>query len=188
LFGKKILNNCPIRKIAGKKATLRVLSKRDLEKSLTWLKDPSINMFLSHSFDDYTREQEIKWFEFIKNSNNDVVFAIEDKNTNLYIGNCALHKIDWENETCEMGIVIGEKDYWNRGYGSDAVRSILNFAFFVLNLKDIKLEVYKYNRRAINVYKKNGFKLIKTEKESHFYDGKYWDTLIMELKRSDFCS
>ena len=188
MFGKKILNNYPIRKIAGKKTTLRVLSKRDLGKSLIWLKDPSVNMFLSHSFDDYTRDQEIKWFEFIKNSNNDVVFAIEDINTNLYIGNCALHKIDWENETCEMGIVIGEKDYWNKGYGSDAVRSILNFAFFGLNLKNIKLEVYRYNRRAINVYKKSGFKLIKTEKKSHFYNGKYWDTLIMELKRSDFCS
>ena len=188
MFGKKILNSCPIRKIAGKKTTLRVLGKRDLGKSLIWLKDPSVNMFLSHSFDDYTRDQEIKWFEFIKNSNNDVVFAIEDKNTNLYIGNCALHKIDWENKTCEMGIVIGEKDYWNKGYGSDAVRSILNFAFFDLDLKSIKLEVYRYNRRAINVYKKSGFKLIITNKKSHFYNRKYWDTLIMELKRSDFCS
>ena len=188
MFGKKILNNCPIRKIFGKKTTLRVLSKKDLGKSLIWLKDPSVNMFLSHSFYDYTQEQEIKWFEFIQNSNNDVVFAIEDINTNLYIGNCALHKIDWENENCEMGIVIGEKDYWNKGYGSDAVRNVVNFAMFGLNLKSIKLEVYKDNRRAINVYKKSGFKLIKIEKKSHFYNGKYWDTLIMELKKSDLDS
>lgn len=184
MAGKKFLNNCQVQKISGKKTLLRVLRKKDLGKSLIWLKDPSVNMFLSHSFDDYTEEQEIKWFEFVQNSNNDVVFAIEDINTNLYIGNCALHKIDWENKNCEMGIVIGEKDYWNHGYGSDTVRSIINFALFDLNLKSIKLEVYRYNRRAINVYKKYGFKLIKIEKKSHFYNGKYWDTYIMELKKN----
>lgn len=184
MSGKKIINNHPVRKITGKKTLLRALGKKDLGKSLIWLKDPSVNMFLSHSFDDYTEEQEVKWFEFIQNSNNDVVFAIEDIDTNHYIGNCALHKIDWKNENCEMGIVIGEKDYWNHGYGSDAVKSIINFAFSNLNLKSIKLEVYRYNRRAINVYKKIGFKLVKIKKKGHFYNGKYWDTYIMELKKN----
>lgn len=141
-------------------------------------------MYLSHNFREYTEEQELKWFKFVQNSDNDVVFAIKDKNTNMYIGNCALHKIDWERKNCEMGIVIGEKNYWNKGYGSDAVKSIIKFAFNKLNLKSIKLDVYKYNRRAIRVYKKCGFKLIKTEKKNHFYNGKYWDTLLMKLENT----
>ncbi len=184
MSGKKFLNNIHIKKIYGKKTNLRTLGKKDLEKSLMWLKDPSINMYLSHNFRDYTEEQELKWFEFIQNSNNDVVFAIEDKDSSFYIGNCALHKIDWDRKSCEMGIVIGDKNYWDKGYGSDAVETIIEFAFQKLGLESIQLNVYKYNCRAIRVYRKSGFKLTGTEKKNHFYDGKYWDTLLMEIKRT----
>jgi len=149
-----------------------------------WLKDPSVNMYLSHNFCDYTEEQELKWFKFVHSSNNDVVFAIDDKNNNLYIGNCALHKIQWDKKGCELGIFIGEKKYWNKGYGSDAVESIIKFAFNKLRLEIIKLDVYRYNRRAIKVYKNCGFQLTKIERKSHFYNGKYWDTLLMELRKS----
>ena len=117
---KKTINNIDIPKISGKKTTLRLLRKGDLKKSLMWLKDPFVNIYLSHNFRDYTEDQELKWFEFIQSSNNDIVFAIEDKNNNLYIGNCALHKIQWDKKSCELGIFIGEKKYWNKGYGSDA--------------------------------------------------------------------
>jgi len=185
LIRNKILNNFYIPSISGEKTTLRLLEKKDLKKALMWLKDPSVNMYLSHNFRDYTEEQELKWFKFVQSSNNDVVFAIEDKNTNLYIGNCALHKIDWKKKSCELGIFIGEKEYWNKGFGSDAVKSITKFAFNKLDLKSIRLDVYKYNRRAIRVYRKCGFRLVKIERKNHFYNGKYWDTLLMELKKPD---
>lgn len=186
MSGNKTLNNYPVQKFFGKKTILRTLEKKDLKRSFVWLKDPSVNMYLSHNFRDYTEEQELKWFEFVQSSNNDVVFAIEDIDTHLHIGNCALHKIDWEKESCEVGIVIGEKNYWNKGYGSDAIKSIINFALYKLNLGSIKLDVYRYNRRAINVYRKCGFKLIQIEKRNHFYNGKYWDTLLMGLKKTEF--
>lgn len=184
MSGKKFLNNLYISKIYGAKANLRTLAKKDLKKSLMWLKDPFVNMYLSHNFRDYTEEQELKWFEFVQNSNNDVVFAIEDKGSSQYIGNCALHKIDWEKKKCEMGIVIGDKDYWNKGYGSDVVKTIAKFAFYKLNLKSIHLNVYRYNRRAIKVYRKCGFKLTGVERKNHFYNGKYWDTLLMQLENA----
>ena len=184
MSGKKNLNNYPVKKIIGKKIILRVLEKGDLKRSLAWLKDPSVNMYLSQNFCDYTEEQELKWFKFIQSSKNDIVFAIEDINTNLHIGNCALNKINWVKGGCELGIVIGEKGYWNKGYGSDTIMNVTKFAMFELDLKSIKLNVYKYNHRAIKVYKKCGFKLIQTQKKNHLYNGKYWDTLIMELKKT----
>jgi len=184
LSGKKNLNNYSAQKIIGRKIILRVLEKGDLKRTLAWLKDSSVNMYLSQNFCDYTEDQELKWFKFIQSSNNDMVFAIEDINTNLHIGNCALHKINWEKGACELGIVIGEKGYWNKGYGSDAIINVTKFAMSELNLKSIKLNVYKYNRRAIKVYKKCGFKLIQTLKKNHLYNGKYWDTLIMEFKKT----
>ncbi len=141
-------------------------------------------MYLSQDFRDYTEEQELNWFEHIQSSQNDIVFAIEDIDTNFYIGNCALHKIDREKGICELGILIGEKNYWNKGYGSDAIRSSVNFALSCLNLTSIVLNVYKYNHRAIKVYKRCGFKTIRVQKKDHFYNGKFWDTLVMELKKS----
>lgn len=182
MAGKKLINNFYIQKISGEKINLRTLEKKDLEKSLMWLKDPSVNMYLSRNFRGQTEEQELKWLEFIQNSNNDVAFAIEKKDSGLYIGNCSLDKIDWERKSCEMGIVIGDKNNWNKGYGSDAVKTVTEFAFRELNLKSVQLNVYRYNRRAIRVYRKCGFKLKSIERKNHFYNGKYWDTLLMELK------
>jgi len=182
---KKLINNISVQKIYGAKSNLRKLEKKDLQKSLMWLKDPSVNMYLSHNFRDYTEEQELKWFNFVQLSNNDIVFAIEDNYNNQYIGNCALHKIDWVEKSCELGIFIGEKNHLNKGYGSDAVKSIIKFAFNKLDLQSIRLTVYRYNHRAIKVYKNCGFRLIKIERENHFYNGKYWDTLVMELKKSN---
>lgn len=175
-FGKKTIQG-----ILGKKTILRKLEKRDLKKSLSWLKDPSVNMYLSQNFRGYDEKKEQKWFEFIKGSNNDIVFAIEDIKTKLHIGNCALHKIDWENSSCEMGIMIGDKDYRDKGYGSDALKSIIKFSQSDLKLKNIVLNVYSYNKRAIKVYKKLGFKITQIQNKDHFYDGKFWDTLVMEL-------
>jgi RimJ/RimL family protein N-acetyltransferase len=188
LAGKKLLNNFCVQNIPGKKINLRVLEEKDLERSLMWLKDPSINMYLSSNFRDYDKEKELKWFEFIQNSNNDVVFAIEEKDSGLHIGNCSLDKIDWERKSCEMGIVIGDKSNWNKGFGSEAVKTVTDFAFQKLYLQSVRLNVYKYNRRAIRVYKKCGFKLKGIERRNHFYNGKYWDTLIMELKALNYYS
>ncbi len=166
--------------ISGKKIILRKLERCDLEISITWLKDPTVNKFLSHNFKELTIDEELQWFNSIQLSNRDMVFAIIVKDKNKYIGNCSLHRIDWVSKTCELGIVIGNKEYWNKGYGSDVINSITGFVLNKLNLANIHLNVYEYNNRAIKAYKKCGFKLIKILKENHLYDNKYWDTYVME--------
>jgi len=174
----------PENNISGIKTVLRKLKRIDLERSMAWLKDPSTNKFLSQDFNNLTIEQEEAWYDIIQNSKNDLVFAILDKNGLKYIGNCALHKIDLEKHTCEIGIVIGERKYWNRGFGSDAIKSVVQFAFKDLNLSNILLNVYRYNKRAIKAYKKCGFVQVKVLEKNHFYGGKYWDTLVMECGRT----
>ena len=76
--------------------------------------------------------------------------------------------------------------YWNKGYGLDAINSLIDFAFNKLNLRCIELNVYKYNHRAIKLYKKCGFKEKKVLKKNHFYDGKYWDTFVMDINPERF--
>lgn len=169
--------------IIGKKTILRKLREEDLENSLIWFNDPSVNKYLSQNFSKLSREQEIQWFKFIQKSKKDMVFAIDTKDKYIHIGNCGLHKINMIKKVCELGIVIGNKNYWNKGYGSDAVKNLTSYALDKLNFNSIRLNVYEYNIRAIKVYKNCGFKIIKILKNDHYYDRIYWDTFVMELKK-----
>jgi len=96
------------KEISGGKIILRPLKKNDLGRSLQWLTDPLVNKYLSQNFGDLTVEQEEKWFDYIQDSQQDMVFAILERKAGLHIGNCALHKINKKRGSCELGIVIGE--------------------------------------------------------------------------------
>ncbi len=173
------INSYPYKTIIGEKTIIRRLEEKDLEKSLMWLKDPNINKYLSQNFSDLTKQQEDAWYRQMIKSRYDFVFAI-DSRRGKYIGNCALHKINWFKKSAEFGIFIGDKEYWNRGYGSEAIKKVIRFALDDLKLKKILLNVYEYNQRAFNVYKKCGFRLKKILKKDHYYNNKFWNTLVME--------
>ncbi len=170
----------PEKEISGGKVVLRPLEKQDLARSLQWLTDPLVNKYLSQNFKDLTVKQEEEWFNYIQDSQKDIVFAILDRKAGSHIGNCALHKINKNGGSCELGIVIGEKKYWGKGFGTDSIRILVDFALKKLRLSRIWLNVYIYNHRAIKAYGKCNFKQIKILKNNHLYNGRYWDTLIME--------
>ncbi|MCE5328842.1 GNAT family N-acetyltransferase [bacterium] len=170
-------------KIYEGKVLIRPLTKNDLTQTIKWLKDPEVNKFLANDFSDLTLEEELNWLKEMNSSLIDFIFAIDDRKLKKYIGNCGMHKVDWENKTCEFGIVIGDKNYWEKKFGSDTINAIIRFAFCKLNLLKIKLFVYEYNTRAINAYKKCGFIIKETLIKDHLYENFYWNTLVMEIKR-----
>lgn len=177
------LNSYKKKQLTGKKIILKEIKSHNLSKCIEWLSDPEVNRFLSHNIKNITEEQEIEWFNEIHVSQKDLVFTIILKDKNIYIGNCGLHNIDFQKKTCEFGIFIGEKSYWDKGYGTDTINAILNFATMEMGLVSIMLTVYEYNSRAISVYKKCGFCLIKILKGYHFYNNVYWDAFIMEYRK-----
>ena len=111
------------------------------------------------------------------------MFAIILKEKGLHIGNCGLHKIDYCDSCCEMGIFIGEKKYWDKGYGSETIDLVKNYVFGLLNILRIYLNVYEYNQRAIKVYKNCGFRIKKILRKDHLFAGRYWDTYNMEITK-----
>lgn len=172
--------------LAGKNVCLRFLVEDDLKRVLAWLKDPEVNMYLSQDFKDLTIKKELDWLEYIRQSPRDAVFAIILKEKDLHIGNCGVHKIDYCASCAEMGIFIGEKKHWDKGYGSEAVDLVKHYVFDVLNLLKIYLNVYEYNHRAIKVYKNCGFRIKKILRKEHLFAGKYWDTYNMEITKEAF--
>ncbi len=102
------------------------------------------------------------------------------------IGTTGFHEIDWRNRHGEFGIVIGAKEFWNRGFGADAVRTLVGFGFGELNLERIMLRVYDDNLRAIRCYEKAGFTLEGRLRRDRYHNGRYSDTLLMGVLRSEW--
>ena len=78
-----------------------------------------------------------------------------------------------------MFIYIGNLEYWGKGYGTQALKLLIEFAFNKINLHMLYLEVFSYNKGAIKTYEKLGFKKDGILRQSKFQDGKYYDKIIM---------
>lgn len=134
-----------------------------------------------------SRYQEEKWMErtLDQSKERNKIFAIETKE-GVYLGGIGLHNISWENGNAEAGIVIGKKEYWNKGYGTDAMIVLLDFAFNQMNLHRVYLKVYAYNNRGIKSYEKCGFKREGILRHDRYANGKYHDTIIMGILKDEF--
>ena len=111
-------------------------------------------------------------------------FAIEaDKKC---IGQCALFNFKETAQTCELGITIGDQAYWARGYGRDAIQSLLDYAFRIRNIRRVLLSVNGNNQRAIKAYKSCGFVEEGCLRAHVWNNGEYVDLVIMGLLREEW--
>jgi len=166
---------------------LRAVEREDIPTFVRWFNDPEVRRNLL-MFEPMSRVKEERWFDDRLARDNDFLFGIEVPVGDGWqlIGNVGLHQVSWVNSHCIFGIVIGERTFWNRGYGSKATRAALRFAFHTLNLHRVELEVFDFNPRARHVYEKVGFRLEGTRREAIFQDGAYHDEHVMAILRSEF--
>ena len=168
------------KKVAGDKCYLSPIDMNDAEKFTAWLNDPEVIINLDTVSKSLTLESEKEFLQSISKSNN-IIFGIIDNSTDNIIGTCGLHGINNIDGTAEFGIFIGEKTRWGKGFGSEATRLILDYGFSVLNLNNIYLRVYEFNKRAIRIYEKCGFKIIGKRRESKMIAGKRYDVILMDI-------
>jgi RimJ/RimL family protein N-acetyltransferase len=116
---------------------------------------------------------------------NVVIFIICRKDDDQHIGKTALFRIDWVGRMAIFYIGIADKINWSKGYGSEATRLMVDYAFKTLNLNRIQLHVYVGNARAVEVYKNVGFKVEGTLREAMYHNGAFCDFYVMGLLRSD---
>lgn len=167
--------------IIGEKVNIRAVERDDLPRYVRWLNDPEVRENLAMFYPMSLAEEE-KWFEdkILKRDENNKTFAIETKD-GVHIGGTGLDSINWKDRNAEFGIFIGEKDYWNKGYGTDATKTIVKFAFEEMNLARVYLRVYDDNPRAIRVYEKAGFEREGVLRKHIFRKGRYSDVIIMGI-------
>ncbi len=166
----------------GELVTLGAVQREYLSQYVEWLNDWEIRRFLSPTLaHPYTMEDEEDWFHQQRNDQTARHFALLTRAENRLIGNCGLHGIDWVNRHATFGIFIGDKNYWNRGYGTDATRALLRYAFEEGGLHRIELEVFSFNPRAIRAYEKAGFRLEGVRKQALYRGGEWHDEHIMAI-------
>ena len=115
-------------------------------------------------------------------------FTIVDKATDTAIGNCGFNYEDIQNHNAKIGIFIGERDYWSKGYGRDALRLLLDFGFNVRGYNQIHLNVFEYNARAIACYEKLGFKRQGVWRDCAIRGQKRYDCIHMDILASEYFS
>jgi RimJ/RimL family protein N-acetyltransferase len=170
--------------IQGKRIRLLAIERSDIPTFVRWFNDPEVRRFLE-MYLPMSQAQEERWFEAQLEDRDGHVLGIETLDGTL-IGNVGLQGIDWKDRRAVLGIVIGEKEYWNRGYGTEAASTLLGFAFGEMNLHRVSLRVYDYNERAIRCYEKCGFTLEGRLRKARFHAGNYHDELIMAILQDEF--
>ena len=171
----------------GKLVRLRPYQKTDIEDLMKSVNDEEVTRYLgSQMTPPASRSGEEAFLEMaMTHSETHKVFAIETM-AREYAGGIDLRVIDQIDRRAEVGIVIGVKDFWGRGYGTEAMRLMLRFAFGRLNLNRVSLRVFDYNQRAIKSYEKCGFIKEGLLRQDRYYDGQYHDTLVMAILRREF--
>lgn len=172
--------------LSGEKVQLRAIERRDLENCLKWINDPEVTRYLLIT-DPVSAVAEEKWIEAAArgDSPNSKQFTVETLDGD-YVGQIGLHEIDWRHRHATAGIVIGVKEYWDKGYGSDAMRTLLRYAFDTLNLHKVSLGAFADNKRALRTYEKCGYRTIGVQREHRYSYGRYQDEVMMEVLEDEF--
>lgn len=171
----------------GELVTLGPIQRDYLPYYVEWLNDWQVRRFLAANLPHpFTLEDEEGWFNRQRQEQNACHFAILTRAEGRVLGNCGLEQIDWTNRRAILGIFIGDKNYWSKGYGTDATRTLLRFAFEEANLHRVELQVFAFNPRAIRAYEKVGFKLEGVRKQALFREGAWHDEHIMAVLEDEW--
>lgn len=147
-----------------------------------WRNDETIAVFDQSEFLRPRSFEEIEdWAQILVNGHTYIASV-----DGVYIGTIALMKVDERNRHAELAIVIGEKDYWSKGYGSQMMHTLLEYGFEGLNLDRLYLHVFSFNERAIKFYEKFNFKHEGTLRNMLYRNGKYHDLLAYGLMRDEW--
>jgi len=174
--------------IYGERIRFRRDERADIPKFVEWLNDPDVRRYISMNL-PISQVNEEQWFEnMLKMPREEQPFAIEIRNGEGWrlIGNCGFFDINWTVRSAEVGLFIGDKSCWNKGYGTEVMRLLLGQGFGTLNLNRIFLRVDSANKGGIRAYEKAGFVHEGCFRQGTYRDGRYEDMLFMSALRSEW--
>lgn len=172
--------------LKGKNVSLVPLNISHLEKIHYWHTNPNLFLLTLGIRFPISMELDRQWLESILSdkSNRNVYYAICKNDSDEIIGVISLNKIDWISRSCYFGIILGEENARGKGLGKESMDLLFQYAFGVLNIRKISLEVVNYNP-AKNLYEKFGFKEEGRLKEHIYLNKMYYDLIIYSIFNKD---
>ena len=169
--------------LEGERVRLRPVRDEDLHQFQRWLNDADILRWLTLPKGP-TMGEELQWWEAEQRNPEDIVWAIEMLDGRL-LGDLALRPNPL-GRWADLGIFIGEKAFWSRGYGADAIRTILRYAFLAMRLNRVSLTTDELNARALRCYEKCGFVREGLLRQQRLVDGQFHNAVLMGILREEF--
>lgn len=168
--------------LEGERIYLRGVTLDDVnEQYQRWMNDVSVNQYLESRFYPHTIETIKNYVCNMQGNDGTAFFAIVLKDGNQHIGNIKLGPINTIHHFADIGILIGEKNCWGKGYATEAIRLIVKYAFDVLNLHKVTAGCYASNKGSLKAFTKAGFSREGVRRNHCYSDGKYVDDIILGL-------
>jgi len=172
--------------LSGEKISLRKVAISDVNRSyISWLNSGEINQFLESRFSKHTITTVKEYVKKMRKDRNSIFLAIIRNSDSKHIGNIKLGPIDWNHKNADIGIMIGDKNSWGKGYATEAIALLSDFAFQQLNLHKLLAGAYENNLGSINAFKKVGFHEEGKLQEHFLFKGKYIDGILLSKKSSN---
>ncbi len=171
----------------GDRIYFRPIEVEDTKTFQRWINDPRIWSTLGHRL-PINEHREREWMESNGKDDRHVVFGVVVRDGEKLIGSTGLHRINRTNRCAEFGIVIGDIESHDRGFGTEAAKLTLRYAFEELNLHRVYLGVFSHNPRAIRAYEKAGFVCEGCDRKAHWKHGAYHDMLRYAALRDEWLS
>jgi len=173
--------------IVGDKVWLRPVSMDDVTGLyLSWLNDDDVTRGLETVPKPYTMEMLKQYVIDMLANENTYMFILVDAESKKDIGTAKIHNINKKHSTCNLGLMIGEKSFWGKGYGQAAYAAAINFAFNQLNIRKIWEAANSNNVGSLAMCKKAGFEIEGQLKEQVLSDGKYVDKILLGLFNKNY--
>lgn len=172
----------------GSRIMLREYRREDLSHITAWVNDMETTKYLSDIFTwPQTEKNSEDFLEMrLSGGRREAGFVIADRETQDYMGQADLMDINWIDRCATVGIVIAERKNRGSGIGTEALTLLCEYAFMLLGLHRVQLDVYGGNKSAIACYERAGFKKEGVKRRARFCRGEYMDIILMSVLREEW--
>lgn len=170
--------------IEGNRVHLCEIQLSDANRSYCkWMNDPKVNKYLESRFEKWSIKKLKDYVGEVKKNPSYVFLAVIEKGKNKHIGNIKIGPINRTHKFADVGIIIGEKSFWGKGFAAEAIKLVIDYSFNKLRLNKLTAGAYNNNIGSIRAFQKAGFLVEGVRKKHYLCNGDYVDSVLLGIVR-----